>query len=143
MSTGLGGKKTIRGVKRNRVVGNGKAWLNAEFRWRFVNFDLFRQHFYLATNLFTDAGMIIQKTPVEKRYDEIVAEHPLSDAAFWGADYNPNDYFNFGGEKLHISYGIGLRIGMNENFVVSVDYGRTLNQQDGVSGFYIGLGYLF
>ncbi len=143
MSTGLGGKKTLRGVKRNRVVGNGKAWLNAEFRWRFVNFDLFRQHFYLATNLFTDAGMIIQKTPVEKHYNEILEEHPLSDIAFWGSDYHESDYFNFGGESLHVSYGIGLRIGMNENFVVSVDYGRTTNKQDGVSGFYIGLGYLF
>lgn len=143
MSTGLGGKKTIRGVKRNRVVGNGKAWLNAEFRWRFVNFDLFRQHFYLATNLFMDAGMIVQKTPIEERYDDIVAQHPLTDANFWGADYKQSDYFNFGGEKPHVSYGLGLRIGMNENFVVSVDYGRTFNSQDGLSGFYIGLGYLF
>lgn len=143
MSTGLGGKKTIRGIKRNRVVGNGKAWLNAEFRWRFVNFDFIKQHFYLATNLFMDAGMIVQKTKIEKKYDEIVAQHPLTDTDFWGANYQQSDYFDFGGEKPHVSYGLGLRIGMNENFVVSIDYGRTLNKQDGVSGFYIGLGYLF
>ncbi len=143
METGLGGNKTLRGIKRNRVVGKGKAWVNAEFRWRFVNFDLFRQHFYLATNVFMDAGMIVQKTAVEKRYNDILKDHPLTDVDFWGTGYQQKDYFNFGSEKPHVSYGLGLRIGMNENFVVSVDYGRTLNDQDGTSGFYIGLGYLF
>jgi len=143
METGLGGNKTLRGVKRNRVVGKGKAWINAEFRWRFVNFDLLKQHFYLATNVFMDVGMIIQKTDIEKRYNDIVKEHPLTDSNFWGADFNPDNYFNFGAEKPHPSYGIGLRIAMNENFVVGIDYGRTLSPQDGTTGFYIGLGYLF
>jgi hypothetical protein len=32
---------------------------------------------------------------------------------------------------------------MNENFVIAVDYGRALNKQDGKSGMYIGLNYLF
>ncbi len=143
METGLGGSKTLRGVRRNRVVGKGKAWINAEFRWRFVNFDLFKQHFYLATNLFTDAGMIVQKSNIEQRFNDIKAQHPLTDAAFWGANFKEGDYFNFGSEKPHVSYGLGLRIAMNENFVVGLDYGRTLNDQDGKSGFYIGLGYLF
>ena len=143
METGLGGSKTLRGIRRNRVVGKGKAWLNAEFRWRFVNFDLFRQHFYLATNLFTDAGMVIQKSNVEKQFNDIKAKHPLTETAFWGGNFKESDYFNFGSEKPHVSYGLGLRIAMNENFVVGLDYGRTLNDQDGKSGFYIGLGYLF
>ena len=143
METGLGGNKTLRGIRRNRVVGDGKFWLNAEFRWRFVYFDLFRQHFYLCANVFTDAGMIVQKTGVEKRFNEVKKIHPLTDTQFWGKDFKESDYFDFGSEKPHVSYGMGLRIGMNENFVVSADYGRTLNDQDGKSGFYIGLGYLF
>ncbi len=143
METGLGGKKTLRGIRRNRVVGKGKAWLNAEFRWRFVNFDLFKQHFYLATNLFTDMGMIVQKSDVEKRFNEIKQNHPLTETEFWGSGFKESDYFDFGSEKPHVSYGIGLRIAMNENFVVGLDYGRTTNDQDGKSGFYIGLGYLF
>jgi hypothetical protein len=32
---------------------------------------------------------------------------------------------------------------MNENFVVAVDYGMALDPQDGNSGLYIGLDYLF
>jgi len=53
------------------------------------------------------------------------------------------DNFTIGDEKLHASYGAGLRIAMNENFVISLDYGRALKEQDGKSGMYIGLNYLF
>ncbi len=143
METGLGGSKTLRGIRRNRVNGKGKAWLNAEFRLRFLNFDFIRQHFYLATNIFTDMGMIVQKAPIEERFNKIKSQHPLTDTEFWGANFKETDYFNFDSEKPHISYGIGLRVGMNENFVVSFDYGRALNHQDGISRFYMGLGYLF
>ena len=44
---------------------------------------------------------------------------------------------------MHTSYGGGLRIVMNENFVIAVDYGVAANKQDGTSGMYIGLNYLF
>ena len=55
----------------------------------------------------------------------------------------PGGYFDFNAEKFHTSCGAGLRIVMNENFVIAVDYGRALNTQDGESGMYIGLNYLF
>ena len=57
--------------------------------------------------------------------------------------YQKADFFNPGNEKFHTSVGAGLRIAMNENFVIAVDYGRALNEQDGKSGMYIGLNYLF
>jgi hypothetical protein len=53
------------------------------------------------------------------------------------------NYFQYKAEKLHTSAGAGLRIVMNENFIVAVDYGRALSDQDGKSGMYIGLNYLF
>ena len=51
--------------------------------------------------------------------------------------------FSKDAEKFHTTYGAGLRIVMNENFVIAVDYGRATNDQDGKSGMYIGLNYLF
>jgi hypothetical protein len=42
-----------------------------------------------------------------------------------------------------VSYGLGLRIAMNQNFIIAVDYGRATDSRDGSSGFYIGLNYLF
>jgi len=32
---------------------------------------------------------------------------------------------------------------MNQNFVIAVDYGRALDPDDGESGLYIGLNFLY
>ena len=148
-SEGLGGQRTLRGVRRNRVVGNGEAYGNAEFRYKFWNFSLFKQNWYMATNAFVDAGRVVQLLPLKDKVNEIETElAPLTDVDFWGnyaisGGDAKDDYFNFGAEKLHLSYGLGLRIAMNENFVVGLDYGKTTNAQDGDSGMYIGLNYAF
>lgn len=154
-SEGLGGQRTIRGVRRNRVVGDGEAYGNIEFRYVLANFILFKQNWQISTNMFLDAGQIVQFVPLKEMVDKINKEHPLTDKSYWGqyaigvdAQGNSNgdtidDYFNFGQEKLHVSYGLGLRFIMNENFIVSIDYGKTTNIQDGPSGLYIGLGYTF
>jgi hypothetical protein len=129
---GLGGSKTLRGVIRNRVVGNGFVYGNAELRWKAVHFNWINQKFYLGLNAFCDAGQVVQKVDMKTKVDAI---SNFTDKA---------NYFDFdSGEKLHVSYGAGLRIVMNQNFIVSVDYGRAINAQDGASGMYIGLGYLF
>ena len=52
-------------------------------------------------------------------------------------------FFNNDAEKIHLSYGAGLRIAMNENFIIKCDYGMAAKEQDGSKGIYIGLNYLF
>jgi len=54
-----------------------------------------------------------------------------------------DEYFDVGAESMHFSYGAGLRIAMNQNFVIAVDYGFAADERDGDSGLYIGLNYLF
>jgi hypothetical protein len=44
---------------------------------------------------------------------------------------------------MHYSVGGGLRLAMNQNFIAALDYGIALDKQDGDSGIYIGLNYLF
>lgn len=129
-SSGLGGAKTLRGVRRNRVVGDGIVYGNAELRWKFVRFNWINNHFYLGLNAFTDFGKITKKVDVES----IIA--PISSIP-------QPDYFSWGAEEMHYSYGAGLRIVMNENFIIAIDYGLTADKQDGTSGFYMGLNYLF
>jgi hypothetical protein len=124
----LGGGGSLRGVLRNRIVGDGVAFGNFEIRWKFFKFQLANQNFYLGTNIFFDSGMVIQKTHVN------TAQVPPNELS---------NYFQTGAEKLHSSAGVGLKIAMNENFIVSVDYGKSFNAQDGTSGLYINLGYLF
>ncbi|MEN8124261.1 MAG: hypothetical protein ABFR32_03955 [Bacteroidota bacterium] len=152
---GLGGQRTLRGIRRNRVVGNGEVYGNGEFRYKFLKFRWVKQNWYLSLNAFLDAGRVVQLLPLEDQVHSINETTPLNDYNLWGqyaigydADGNPNsdtidDYFNFGAEKTHYSYGVGFRIALNENFVVGLDYGRTFNNQDGISGMYIGLNYIF
>ena len=128
-STGLGGAKSLRGVRRNRVVGDGYILGNIELRYKFARFRMINQNFYMAVNTFTDFGQ------VTKKIDTSNLNLPSSVSA--------SDYFNNGAEKLHTSYGAGLRLVMNYNFVLAMDYGIATNKQDGDSGIYIGLNYLF
>ncbi len=129
---GLGGSKTIRGIRRNRVIGDGVVYGNLELRWKPVHFNLINQKFYLGLNGFFDFGQTVQKVDVKSKLSDAVLNQ-------YGADY-----FDFdGGEKMHMSYGAGLRIAMNQNFVIAVDYGRAIKEQDGDTGLYIGLNYLF
>lgn len=127
LSEGLGGAKTLRGILRNRVVGDGFMYGNIEMRWKFVRFKFINNNFYLGLNGFTDFGKVTKK--IELPSGSILTQNP--------------DYFKAGAEKFHYSYGGGLRIVMNENFVIAADYGLTPNVQDGTSGMYIGLNYLF
>ena len=53
------------------------------------------------------------------------------------------DTFDHQNEKLHLSAGGGFHFALNENFIVAADYGRALSKQDGISGFYVGLDFLF
>ncbi len=117
---GFGGSKTMRGVMRNRVVGDGVAIGNLEWRWRFLNFNTAKHEFYIALSAFTDAGVVTQKYNFTKP------------ANFFQAD-----------EKLHIGYGGGLRFSYDQNMIVAIDYGLANDKQDGSSGLYIGMGWLF
>jgi len=130
MSEGLGGAKTLRGVRRNRVIGDGMVYGNAELRWKFVHFNLINNNFYLGLSAFTDIGKVTKKVDVES----MIA--PISSIP-------QTDYFRWGAEKMHYSYGAGLHIAMNENFIIAIDYGLAADKQDGASGLYIGLNYLF
>ncbi len=124
---GLGGSKNIRGVLRNRVVGDGVAFGNFEFRSKFLKTVILNQNFYLGLNLFLDMGI------VTKPYTLNTTGVPTSEL--------PN--FTFADESLHMGYGGGIRFVINSNFIVAADYGLAVKKEDGNSGLYIGLNYLF
>jgi hypothetical protein len=128
-SEGLGGSNSLRGIRRNRIVGDGFFYGNFEARWKFVRFQFINNNFYLGLNGFIDFGRVTKKIKVNPTNVENEEEEA--------------NFFNAGAEKMHISYGAGLRIAMNENFIVRVDYGIAADERDGNKGLYIGLNYLF
>ncbi len=122
-SEGLGGAKSLRGIRRNRIVGDGIIYGNIEARWKFARFQFINNNFYLGLNGFMDFGKVTKKIEVNTN--------------------SVPDYFDIDAEALHLSYGAGLRIVMNQNFIIAVDYGMAADERDGTSGMYIGLNYLF
>lgn len=123
---GLGGSRTIRGVLRNRVVGDGTVNGNIELRWKFWKTYLFKQNFYLGLTGFFDAGMVVQ--------DRYVDRDLLNNSSF---------YFDSQNDQPHFGTGLGLRAALNENFIIAVDYGFALDKRDGTSGLYIGVSNTF
>lgn len=124
---GLGGAKTLRGILRNRIVGNDLLFANIELRWKFYRGIIMNQNVYLALNTFVDAGMVTRGYEFDKSY---IPHDELSNITTES-------------ETLHGSYGAGLNIVLNHNFIVSINYGRAINSQDGKDGVYIGLNFLF
>jgi hypothetical protein len=124
---GLGGAKTLRGILRNRIVGEDLLYSNVELRWKFYRGVIKKQNVYLALNAFVDGGMVTKGYQLD--YSN-VPQNELSNVKTES-------------EGLHASYGAGLAIVLNHNFIVSINYGRAVSKKDGVSGLYIGMNYLF
>ena len=125
---GLGGGKTLRGIRRNRIVGNSIIYGNFEFRWKIIHTKLFKQNLYIALNGFMDTGRSLGVYEIDK------SGVPADQLAL---------YFDQEKDNFHLSAGGGVRFALNQNFIVAVDFGKALDERDGNTGLYIGLNYLF
>ena len=127
---GLGGKNSIRGVYQNRILADGYAWANFEARVKLVSFRFINQNWYVALTPFLDAGIITKNRKLEEqkhaqRYDDamMIYDH---DAGI-----------------LHASAGVGVKIVMNHNFIISCEWGKPFDKRDGKGGISIGTNYIF
>jgi hypothetical protein len=127
---GLGGGNSLRGIMRDRIVGDGVAYGNIELRWKIIRTHIGKQNLYFAVNGFSDFGMVVQQVKFDK--SNISSE-----------DQSRYFDFSFEKDKLHPSLGAGIRIALNENFILAFDYGFALNKQDGLKGPYVTIGNLF
>jgi hypothetical protein len=125
---GLGGASTFRGMKRNRVVGDGFGWGNFCLRYKFWYFSFFNSPSYLALNGFVDMGQVFQPRDIDRSLI------PANEQ---------DDYFNASADHMHYSFGGGIHFAMNENFVVRLNYGKVLDAQDGTSSIYITTNWVF
>ena len=83
-----------------------------------------------------DAGMVVQP------YDRVMSD-PVQAAL---SSVNPDDLYDE--SRLfapHLSAGCGLKVAMNDNFVLSVDWATAFDKQDNskLSNLYIKMGYMF
>lgn len=164
---GFGSYRTTRGVLRTRVVGLDQMLWTAEFRYKFVEFKLWKQNMAFSLTAFTDGSMVTRgidmtfkgeqanfasyKAYMEGRYADMSAT--MQEKYYKVIDCGENGKVHSLKEMPHASFGLGLRFIMNTNFIVAFEYGLPTSRffkktnpyymQDGGGAFYINLGYLF
>ena len=128
---GFGGYRTVRGLMLNRVQGQDVGFYNAELRWRFIDFKLWKQNIAFAISGFTDGAHVFKGYDMKNntgKYQELYEKF---------VDVNRK------ADGFHGSAGAGLRFIMNQNFIVAFEYARCFNKQDGNGAFYSNTGFLF
>ncbi|MBQ7272080.1 MAG: hypothetical protein IJR12_00475 [Bacteroidales bacterium] len=161
ISEGFGSSNTIRGLRENRILAEGMAWVNTELRVKLVNFKLFNQYFYIALNPFFDGGIItkpyradvmkgIVTDPALVAYDFSAYRNYLANTpkeaknkerfdALHNASYNGTIYDEANLKQFIYSAGAGLKIAMNQNFIVSAELAKCFTP--GLdAGLWIGIG---
>ena len=148
---GFGGYRTVRGLMLNRVQGLDVGYFNAEFRYRFIDFQLAKQNIAFALSAFCDGAHVF------RGYDMTFSDEAKAALVSMDPAVNPagntlrgiamaNQYENFVFDRkdgFHGAAGAGLRFIMNQNFIVAFEYARCFNKQDGNGAFYINTGFLF
>lgn len=94
---GLGGASTVRGLPKDRYVGQGIVISNNEVRWTAATFGLAGRPSSLILSAFADAGRV------------------------WASGIDAQTIF----DDLHAGYGGGARLSFGPSFVVAVDVGHS------------------
>jgi hypothetical protein len=125
ISDGLGSITTIRGVPYNSVIGDGYAWANFEMRFKVLSLRFLGQNFYLGTNPFFDLGACVQEYRLDRMKQIRKTGKTLGGEELTKAELNL--IYTGHPMKLHLSVGIGFKVVMNRNFVLSAEFGIPLN----------------
>lgn len=142
ISEGFGGINTIRGTYTSRMIGEGYAWANTDLRIKLFSFSFLKQYFYVAVNPFFDFGKIVQPYRVDEMayLPELAIKYGSLDHAQIVSAIKSD------ATEMQYSYGIGLKIGWNQNFIVTADIGQTARDGIGyrkMDWINIGAGYNF
>ncbi len=138
---GLGGANSVRGIMRNRILAPGVAFANIELRTQLFKFNVGKNQFYVGLNPFLDAGMVVQSYYSVVNDPEKIILRPIDDAY----TIDPSCLDDSRLHDLHLGAGCGLKVAMNDNFVLSVDWATAFDHQDNskFSNLYIKMGYMF
>lgn len=140
ISEGFGSSNTIRGLRENRILADGMAWANTELRIKLVKFTLANQYFYIAVNPFFDAGIITKPYKADALAKIADADGKIYDPVFNGLTGTTTPIYDASKVKTLIySGGAGLKIAMNQNFIVSADFAKCFTEGMD-AGLWIGIG---
>jgi outer membrane protein assembly factor BamA len=140
ISEGFGSSNTIRGLRENRILADGMAWANTELRIKLVKFTLANQYFYIAVNPFFDAGIITKPYKADAMSKIAAPDGKVYDPVFNALTGTTDPIYDPAKIKTLIySGGAGLKIAMNQNFIVSADFAKCFTPGMD-AGLWIGIG---
>ncbi|MCR5018258.1 MAG: hypothetical protein K6A64_05625 [Bacteroidales bacterium] len=140
ISEGFGSSNTIRGLRENRVLAEGMAWANTELRIKLVKFNFLNQYFYLAVNPFFDAGIITKPYKADALAAIADNEGKIYDPTFNLLTGTTDPIYDASKVNyLVYSAGAGLKIAMNQNFIISADFAKCFTEGMD-AGLWIGIG---
>ena len=140
ISEGFGSSNTIRGLRENRILAEGMAWANTELRIKLVKFTLANQYFYIAVNPFFDAGIITRPYKADALAKIADSEGKIYDPVFTALTGTTDPIYDASKvSTLVYSGGAGLKIAMNQNFIVSADFAKCFTPGMD-AGLWIGIG---
>lgn len=125
---GLGGLNTVRGLLNARLVGDGYAWANFEARFRILRFRWLSTDWSFGINPFFDMGMITKPMRLEElsvAYSKSIDE--LRDLA----------------TRIHKSAGIGFKLGLDTNYIMSLEIAKPFSSNDGPFALMTSVNYIF
>lgn len=116
----VGGYTSVRGTNRNGITGTGFAFVNTELRLRLIDFKLLNQNFQIAMNPFFDAGRITQPYRLDEQKKTADSTDPDIRRLWSGQE-----------EDMHYTSGLGFKIIMNRNMVLSAEAAKAFEKNDG------------
>lgn len=126
----LGGFRSVRGLLYNRVEGSAIGFANAELRWKFAGFTLFKQDIGLMVSGFCDGISALKSFVLTNRTGAFPALY--------------SKYIDTSrGDSIHLSAGAALKLILNRNFVLNIEYAHALSAQDGAGVLYFNTGFYF
>lgn len=129
-NTALGGYRTVRGLLYNRVTGPSVGVANVELRWNFAGFTFMNQDIDLMLSSFCDGISSLKAFDLTNR----TGAFPELYSRYIGTSR---------GDSLHLSTGAALKIILNRNFILNIEYAHALSEQDGAGVMYLNTGFYF
>ena len=114
----------MRGLLYNRIMAAGYAWGNFELRTRVWSLDLLNRHFDIVFNPFFDAGTVTRFYRLEEQKAQPA-------------------FYTDSRRRVFMSAGMGAKLQMNTNFILSLEIGRGFDKEVGDLTFSMATTYLF
>lgn len=124
---GLGGFRSLRGIRRNRILASGIAYGSIEPRWNITKVSIKKHIIEVAFKTFIDVGKIVHDFPLNNK--------PVENFPSQILEHSPH--------VISTGYGTGVYFILNKKLILSIDHATTFQKKLGEPSWYVYSGVSF